>query len=166
MTKSPAFRDVTSKRTFIASLPTMWNTSLEPKCSTRSNTPFPWLLGTCRGRRFSLFVLPFSLWSLDFPLPLPLKRKGSTSMGMGFTVMNFARAISVPQLLVGVQSRGVQHHVPPQRFLLQPVNEDAGLHKNRGWRSCWPSGMAKLVSASRSSGCPAPTTRCRSGRLP
>ena len=41
-----------------------------------------------------------------------------------------------PQLLVGVQSRGVQHHVPSHLFLLQPVNEDAGLHII-GDGECW-----------------------------
>ena len=73
---------------------------------------------------FSLFALPFSLWSLDFPLPWPLKRKASTSMGTEFTVMNFARAISVTSSR-NFSHRGVQHHVPAQGFLL-----DAGLHKN------------------------------------
>ena len=34
-----------------------------------------------------------------------------------------------PQFLTGVQSRSVQHHVPAQRFLLQPINVDASFHK-------------------------------------
>ena len=34
-----------------------------------------------------------------------------------------------PQLLVGARTRGVQHRVPAQGFLLQPVSEDCGHHK-------------------------------------
>ena len=87
--------------------------------------------------------VPFSLWSLDFPLPLHLKRKASTSMGTGFTVMTFAPGDLghfQPQLLVGVQTRGVQHRVPAQGASCNPLVRIAAITK---------TGMAKLVGFSK-----------------
>ena len=117
-----------------------------------SNTPHPWGLGTCCGCPSPCSPCPSPLWSLDFPLSFTLEAQSVHVNGNGVHRHDLRTSDLghfQPQLLVGVQSRGVQHHVPAQRFLLQPVNEECQLSQNRGWRS-W--------SVSRSS-------RCRSVRL-